>query len=173
MADSKKGKSSKGGAKKAAEAESSKEAREAKEKAESSPETSEERSGETAEEEKSELEAAHEAAVEAHDKSHPPHGSGAHSHKPNIKEYLVIFAVLGVLTALEVGVAQVPGVSRKLIGVALVGLALTKAAIVGLYYMHLKHETRVLKLTVALPMAAPTIYAIVLISEAAWRLTRW
>ncbi len=38
--------------------------------------------------------------------------------------------------------------------------------------MHLKHETRVLKLTVALPLAAPTIYAIVLMTEAAWRLTR-
>jgi len=105
---------------------------------------------------------------------HAAHGGHAiDTHKPNIKEYLVIFVVLAALTALEVGVAQVPGVSRKLIGVALVGLALTKAAIVGLFYMHLKHETRVLKLTVALPMAAPAIYAIVLMSEAAWRLTRF
>jgi hypothetical protein len=44
---------------------------------------------------------------------------------------------------------------------------------VALYYMHLKHETKVLKMTVAIPMAAPTIYAIVLISEAGWRLLRW
>ncbi len=111
----------------------------------------------------------------AHETSeHAAHvGGHAHGHKPNIKEYLVIFVVLAVLTALEVALAQVPGVSRKLIGLGLVGLALTKAAIVGLYYMHLKHETRVLKLTVALPMAAPAIYAVVLISEAAWRLTRF
>jgi cytochrome c oxidase subunit 4 len=160
MSDSNKGKSGKGGAKTAAASKS--------EASEDAPEPSD-----NVEEEKAELEAAHEAAVEAHDKAHPPHGAGGHAHKPNIKEYMVIFAVLGALTALEVGVAQVPGVSRKLIAVTLIGLALTKAAIVGLYYMHLKHETRVLKLTVALPMAAPTIYAIVLISEAAWRLTRW
>jgi caa(3)-type oxidase subunit IV len=103
------------------------------------------------------------------------HGPGAvhagHGHKPNIKEYLVIFAILTVLTVLEVVLAQI-GISKTLLGIALVGLALTKAAIVGLYYMHLKSETRVLKLTVALPLAAPTLYAVVLMVEAAWRLTR-
>jgi len=97
---------------------------------------------------------------------HPP------AHKPNVREYLVIFVVLAVLTVLEVAVAKVPGISRRLVGLALVGLALTKAGFVALYYMHLKSETRVLKMTVAIPMAAPTIYALVLISEAAWRLTR-
>jgi cytochrome c oxidase subunit IV len=101
------------------------------------------------------------------------HAAHAHGHKPNIKEYLVIFVILAVLTALEVGIAQMPGISKKLMALALVGLALSKAAIVGLYYMHLKHETRVLKYTVAIPMAAPALYAIVLISEAAWRLTRF
>ena len=94
-----------------------------------------------------------------------------HGHKPNIKEYLVIFVILAALTLIEVVLAQM-GISKKLLGVALVGLAVTKAAIVGLYYMHLKSETRVLKLTVAVPLAAPTIYALVLITEAAWRLTR-
>lgn len=157
---------------------------EAEEKAEASHESAgHEDEGETAapaaaKKAHDEPHAAPAAAKEAHKEPHvahahaPAHGA-AHAHKPNVKEYMVIFAVLAVLTVLEVGVAKMPGISRKLIGVALVGLALTKAAIVGLYYMHLKHETRVLKLTVALPMAAPTIYAIVLISEAAWRLTRW
>jgi caa(3)-type oxidase subunit IV len=102
--------------------------------------------------------------------AHAP--GAAHGHKPNIKEYMIIFAVLTALTVLEVVIAQVPGISKKLLAVALVGLAVTKAGIVGLYYMHLKSETRVLKLTVALPLAAPTIYALVLMAEAAWRLTR-
>ena len=102
--------------------------------------------------------------------AHAP--GAAHGHKPNIKEYMVIFAVLTALTVLEVVIAQIPGISRKLLAVALVGLAVTKAGIVGLYYMHLKSETRVLKLTVALPLAAPTIYALVLMAEAAWRLAR-
>lgn len=106
-----------------------------------------------------------------------PHGPEAGSHtshhyKPNRKEYFAIFFVLFALTVLEVGVAQVPGISKTLMGLALVALAVTKAAFVGLYYMHLKHETRILKLTVAIPLATPAVYALVLIAEAAWRLTR-
>ncbi|MCK6589732.1 MAG: cytochrome C oxidase subunit IV family protein [Polyangiaceae bacterium] len=105
----------------------------------------------------------------------PVHGHTAHAvkhHAPNRKEYMVIFLVLFVLTVLEVAVAQVPGISKTLLGLALVSLAVTKAAFVGLYYMHLKHETNVLKLTVAIPLATPAVYAVVLIAEAAWRLTR-
>lgn len=86
------------------------------------------------------------------------------------KQYWKIFVALGVLTALEVGVVYVPGIAKPLLVTALVGLALTKAALVGLYYMHLGHETRGLKLTVVVPFAAPAVYALVLITEAAWRL---
>jgi cytochrome c oxidase subunit 4 len=108
-------------------------------------------------------------AHDGHAHATAAHAPGAaHGHKPNIKEYLVIFVVLAVLTLLEVVLAQI-GISKTLLGIALVGLAVTKAAIVGLYYMHLKSETRVLKLTVALPLAAPTLYAVVLMAEAAWR----
>jgi cytochrome c oxidase subunit IV len=113
-------------------------------------------------------------AGHTHGPAHSPaqgHHAAAH-HAPNRKEYLVIFVVLFVLTVLEVGVAQVPGISKNLMALALVALAVTKAAFVGLYYMHLKHETRVLKLTVAIPLATPAVYAVVLIAEAAWRLTR-
>jgi len=103
------------------------------------------------------------------------HAQGTHAvkhHAPNRKEYMVVFLVLFVLTVLEVAVAQVPGISKTLLAIALVALAVTKAAFVGLFYMHLKHETNVLKLTVAIPLATPAVYALVLIAEAAWRLTR-
>jgi cytochrome c oxidase subunit 4 len=100
-----------------------------------------------------------------HDAAH----DGAHGHKPDIREYFVIFAVLFVLTVIEVGVTKVPGIARGLMILALMLLAVSKAAIVALFYMHLKHETKVLKLTVALPVAAPAVYALVLMSEAAWR----
>jgi cytochrome c oxidase subunit 4 len=104
----------------------------------------------------------------------PAHGHGAaHAHHaPNRKEYMVIFGLLAFLTAVEVGVAQVPGISKSLMALALVGLALAKAALVGMFFMHLKHETRFLRVSVALPMLAPALYAIVLMSEAAWRLAR-
>jgi cytochrome c oxidase subunit IV len=86
------------------------------------------------------------------------------------KEYVKIFAALAVLTALEVGVVYIPGIAKTLMVSALVLLALTKAALVGLFFMHLKHETKSLKMTVALPFVAPAVYAFVLITEAAWRL---
>lgn len=103
--------------------------------------------------------------------NHPAHPHGA-GHKVDLREVFTIFVVLAVLTALEVGVASVPGISHVMKGIVLVALAVTKAACVGLYYMHLKNETKILKLTVAIPMATPAFYALVLISEAAWRLTR-
>src|SRR5579863_10219095 len=117
--------------------------------------------------------AAH-AEKAGHVEKHDDHGHGGHgTHKVDRRQYMVIFVVLGVLTALEIGVAKLPGISRTLVGIGLIGLAVTKAACVGLYYMHLNHETKVLKLTVAIPMATPAVYALVLITEAAWRLTRW
>jgi cytochrome c oxidase subunit 4 len=96
-------------------------------------------------------------------------GAEAHGHKPDIREYFVIFGVLAALTVLEVGVAKMPAIGRGAMILALMLLAVSKAAIVALFYMHLKHETKVLKLTVALPVAAPAVYALVLMSEAAWR----
>src|ERR1700738_1900260 len=86
------------------------------------------------------------------------------------KQYVKIFVILAVLTALEVGLVYIPGIAKPLLVTGLVGLALPKAATVGLYYMHLGHETKTLKMTVALPFAAPALYAFVLIGEAAWRL---
>ena len=52
----------------------------------------------------------------------------------------------------------------------LCALALVKATLVGWFFMHLGHETKPLKLTVAIPMCVPAFYAFVLIAEAAWRL---
>jgi caa(3)-type oxidase subunit IV len=86
------------------------------------------------------------------------------------KEYAVIFVALTVLTVLEVGIVYLPGISKVSLVTALCGLALAKAALVGLFYMHLRYETRVMQLTVAIPLATPVLYAFVLIAEAAWRL---
>jgi cytochrome c oxidase subunit 4 len=114
----------------------------------------------------------HGEAALAHGDADHAHGDADHEHKPNRKEYLVIFVALVVLTVLEVGLAQVPGISKPLMRLGLVGMALAKAGLVAMFYMHLKHETRVLRLTVAIPLATPALYAVILISEAAWRLIR-
>lgn len=86
----------------------------------------------------------------------------------NRKEYLFIFGMLAVLTVLEIAVVYVP-IGKVAIGTALVGLALAKAALVGLFFMHLKFETPVLKATVAIPLTVPGLYAIFLIIESHWR----
>ena len=82
----------------------------------------------------------------------------------------MVFAALTILTVLEVGVVYVPGIGKMALGSALVLLALAKAWTVGWFFMHLGHETRHLKLTVALPFIFPAIYALGLIAEATWRL---
>ncbi len=111
------------------------------------------------------------AADKAHSAAAAAHG-GDHEHKPNRKEYWVIFVALLLLTVLEVGVAQIPGISKPLMRISLVAMALAKAGLVAMFYMHLKHETKVMRLTVAIPLATPMLYAVILISEAAWRLIR-
>lgn len=60
-------------------------------------------------------------------------------HGPN---YLAIFIVLTVLTAVEVGVTYLP-VPRIPV---LVPLAIAKAALVVLFYMHLRFDRRVFTL---------------------------
>jgi caa(3)-type oxidase subunit IV len=48
-------------------------------------------------------------------------------------------------------------------------LALAKAGCVALFYMHLKHETKVMRWTVGLPLLFPALYAFILIAEGIYR----
>lgn len=88
------------------------------------------------------------------------------------RQYWVIFVWLFVLTVLEVGVVYVPGIEKGLLISALILMAVAKAVLVGLFYMHLGTETKWLKATVAIPMALPAVYAVVLIAAAGWRYLR-
>ena len=89
----------------------------------------------------------------------------AHARAP----YFISFAVLALLTVAEIGVVYVPGIARALLILALVLLALAKAGLVMLVFMHLGREVRGLKLGVLTPFLLPAIYAVVLIAEAMWR----
>jgi caa(3)-type oxidase subunit IV len=80
------------------------------------------------------------------------------------KEYVVVFVVLTVLTALELGIKYL-SISRTAMITGLIGLALSKAICVAMFYMHLKTETRSLKLVIGIPMMFPALYAVVLIVE--------
>ena len=64
--------------------------------------------------------------------------------------YMLIFYWLAALTALEVGVTYM-GLPKMLMIAILVGLAVAKAAMVAMYFMHLKFERRTLGLIALTP----------------------
>jgi cytochrome c oxidase subunit 4 len=80
--------------------------------------------------------------------------SAAARHRPN---YMLIFVFLGLLTAVEVGVTFI-GLPKPVQVPLLIALAIAKATLVGMYYMHLRYEGRVLRF-VAL---GPLLLAIIL-----------
>ena len=86
------------------------------------------------------------------------------------KQIWMIWVYLLILTILEVGVVYVPGIGQAMLITALCSMAVTKAGIVGLFYMHLKYETKVLQWTVAIPLVLPAFYGFVLIADAMWRM---
>jgi len=66
-------------------------------------------------------------------------------------KYLTVFAVLAVFTVVEVAVAFT-AIAKSTQVVLLVALALIKASLVALYYMHLRSEGPVLKVIAAFPL---------------------
>jgi caa(3)-type oxidase subunit IV len=103
-------------------------------------------------------------------KAKATHAAAHGHHKPDRRQYLAIFGWLAGLTILEVGVAFTESVVGKTaLVIALVGLALAKAGCVALFYMHLKHETTIMRWTVAFPMLFPALYAFILIAEGIYR----
>ena len=87
------------------------------------------------------------------------------------KQYMVVFAALAVLTLLEIGIAEPAlGLDRVLVAIGLVLMAVAKAGLVLVFYMHLRDETRVMKNTVLLPFFFPVFYAVVLMAEGYARL---
>jgi cytochrome c oxidase subunit IV len=83
-----------------------------------------------------------------------------------------VFLALAALTVLELTVIRLPGIGRGSVIAALVVLAISKATLIGLFFMHLRYETRILRLTVLIPLLAPPTYALALIAAATWRLMR-
>jgi caa(3)-type oxidase subunit IV len=78
----------------------------------------------------------------------------AHEHR----RYLQVFVWLAVLTAVEVAIIYAP-ISHVAIGLMLVVLAATKAALVALFYMHLSVEKR----TLAYVAVTPALLCVLLV----------
>ena len=86
-----------------------------------------------------------------------------HAH-PN---YIAIFIFLGVLTAVELGIAFLPWPKTVLI-LLLVFLAIWKAVLVALYYMHLRYEPTRLRLLAIAPLPLAVILVVAVTREFRW-----
>jgi len=89
-------------------------------------------------------------------------GEAAHRHPP----YMMVFFGLAILTVAEVLVAFVSGMPKRVLIIALVLLAVWKALLVALYYMHLKFEPRKLWLLVVSPLPLAAVLVLTVLLEA-------
>lgn len=85
----------------------------------------------------------------------------AHKH-PN---YVLIWVYLAVLTAVEVGVAFVSHLGKTTLLILLLALAIWKALLVALYFMHLKFEGWNLRLIAIIPIPLALILIIFVLQE--------
>ena len=86
--------------------------------------------------------------------------STAHSHH----NYIKIFIILSVLTAVEVGITLL-GLPRTLLVAMLVGLAVWKAALVALHFMHLKLERKTLTIVAIVPFVLCVFLSLMLLPD--------
>ncbi len=91
------------------------------------------------------------------------HATEGHSH-PN---YWGVWLGLAVLTAIEVGVAFLPW-SKQVLILLLVGLAIWKALLVALYFMHLKYEKLRMRIFAIAPLPLTVIIVIAVLTELVW-----
>jgi cytochrome c oxidase subunit 4 len=83
-----------------------------------------------------------------------------HKH-PN---YMAIFWYLAILTAVELGVIFLP-IPKFVIAGLLCVFAVWKAALVAMYFMHLRLEARTLGLIAVTPLAIATLLVFVLLPD--------
>jgi cytochrome c oxidase subunit 4 len=88
----------------------------------------------------------------------------ADSHAKHGPSYMTIFWYLAILTVVEIAVIFLP-ISRTAIAVLLVSLASTKAAMVALYFMHLRLETKTLGYIALTPVVIGTLLVLVLLPD--------
>jgi len=79
--------------------------------------------------------------------------------------YMLVWLGLFLLTIIEVGVAFVTTLPKQALILILVGLAIWKAVLVAMYYMHLKFEPRRLALLAASPLPLAVILVVAVLAE--------
>ena len=85
-----------------------------------------------------------------------------HSHPP----YVLIWVVLLVLTLAEVAMSlYMTNVSKVVLAVGLIFMAVWKAALVAMYYMHLRYEPARLWILAISPLPLAVILVLAVITE--------
>src|SRR5215208_6386104 len=93
------------------------------------------------------------------------HDAAAPAATPHVKpNYMFIWLVLFVLTVAEVTLTFI-GLSKKFTIFALLLLAVWKAVLVALYYMHLRFEPTRLRLFVLAPLPLAVILVVAVLTE--------
>jgi len=82
--------------------------------------------------------------------------------------YMVIFYWLFGLTVAELAAAYAP-ISKALMIAALVALAIAKASLVAMYFMHLRFENRTLALIALTPPVLLVMFLGITYPDTAWR----
>jgi cytochrome c oxidase subunit 4 len=76
-----------------------------------------------------------------------------------------VFYSLTILTAVEIGVAYMRVLPLLVMGFLLIVLALVKASLVGMYFMHLKFEKRTLGIIAMTPLILCTLLILALLPD--------
>lgn len=93
----------------------------------------------------------------------PAHLVEEHAH-PGPAEYIKVAVILGIVTALEVSVIYVDSL-RPFWAPLLLSMMALKFALVGLWFMHLKFDSRLFRrLFISGIILAMTVYAVVLLT---------
>ena len=88
------------------------------------------------------------------------------SEHPTVRKYVTIMIWLTVLTGIELLVVQpFMGLPKATVVISLIALAVVKASLVAMYFMHLKMDPRRLSITLFAPVAALMVLLTILTFE--------
>ncbi len=86
------------------------------------------------------------------------------THEKKHPRYMLVWMWLAIMTMIEVWAAQA-GLARRILIPILVALAIWKAALVAIYFMHLKFEPRRFLLVVLAPLPLAVILVVAVLQE--------
>jgi cytochrome c oxidase subunit IV len=103
-----------------------------------------------------------------HDTSGDRSHEGAEHHGSNFRLYWIVALVLGVATIIEVLLSEylhARNITGGILAGSMMGIALVKAALVVLYYMHLKYERRILWIIWGIPFFLVSLLMLALFAQ--------